>query len=118
MYGLPKDLDLSFLHGKELLQVCIGMHQVILNLEDQVTISVESEYAHRAKNGEAIRYKDCRLSASMLCSLLGFSIITASGKPDGTLTLRFSNEELLEIFDDSKEFESYQIKQGPRLIVV
>src|SRR5229473_4212696 len=112
MYGLPSNIDLTFLHGRELLQVCIGMHQVILNFYGQLSISIESEYAHRSRSGEVTRYEDCRLSASMLTSFVGLKISRATGTIDGTLTLCFSNEDVLEIYDDSKQHESYQIRNG------
>lgn len=118
MYGLPEDIDLTFLHGKELLQVCIGLNEVILNFHGQVSITVESEFTHMARTGEVTRFQDCRSSALALASFLGISLSTVKGAADGTLTLCFSNEEILEVYDDSKEFESYQIRIGSRLIVV
>ena len=42
----------------------------------------------------------------------------AKGRTDGTLRLSFSRGGVLEIYDDSKQYESYQIQHGKDLYVV
>jgi hypothetical protein len=44
MYGLKKEIDLSFLTGRELIQVAIGLHQVRFGFDDDVAVSVEAEF--------------------------------------------------------------------------
>jgi hypothetical protein len=46
------------------------------------------------------------------------TVVSAKGDAKGTLTLEFSGGGRLSIFDDSKQFESYQIKNADVLIVV
>ena len=43
MYGLNPEINLSFLVGRELLQVCIGIHQVQLHFDKDVSISIEGQ---------------------------------------------------------------------------
>jgi hypothetical protein len=39
MYGLSKDLDLNFLNGREVVQVAIGIYQIIFGFDEDVRIS-------------------------------------------------------------------------------
>ena len=40
MYGVPADLDLAFLHGAELIQVCLGQYQLQFHFHPAGSISV------------------------------------------------------------------------------
>jgi hypothetical protein len=41
-----EDVDLSFLNGRELVQVRIGLYQVIFNFDEHVAISVERKFRY------------------------------------------------------------------------
>jgi len=45
-------------------------------------------------------------------SFIGSSVTSVQGDSDGTLTLRFTNGDLLKVFDDDEHYESYQINPG------
>lgn len=45
MYGLKKEIDLSFLTGRELIQVAIGSFQVQFHFDEDVALSVEGDFA-------------------------------------------------------------------------
>jgi hypothetical protein len=45
MYRLPRETDLSFLLGAELLQVCVGMNEVILHFDREIRITVMADFA-------------------------------------------------------------------------
>lgn len=45
MYGLKKEIDLSFLTGRELIQLAIGVYQVQFGFDEDVRIS-ESEFRY------------------------------------------------------------------------
>lgn len=45
MYGLKKEIDLSFLTGRELEQVAIGLYHFRFGFDEDVAISVEAEFA-------------------------------------------------------------------------
>jgi hypothetical protein len=36
MHGLSKDLDLSFLNGRQVAQVAIGVHEIIFGFDEDV----------------------------------------------------------------------------------
>jgi hypothetical protein len=46
MYGLEKQIDLSFFAGREIIQVAIGVYQVQFAFDEDVTISAESEFRY------------------------------------------------------------------------
>jgi hypothetical protein len=117
MYGLQPGMSFEFLVGATLQQVSVGRHQVILSFDDAISISVESSLAIE-RDGWSQRYDDLVSGASELVGLLECSIDSASGAPDGTLSVQFSNGSRLSIFDTSKQFESYQIQSVFGLIVV
>jgi hypothetical protein len=45
MYGLKKEIDLSFLTGRELTQIAIGRFQVQFHFDENVAVSVEQNFA-------------------------------------------------------------------------
>lgn len=49
LYELAKDADLTFLRGRELIQVAIGIYQVVFRFDQNVTISVEDSFEFTAE---------------------------------------------------------------------
>lgn len=111
MYGLPTD-DLTFLEGTRLLQVCIGSNEVILNFDREVSITIESTFRVRSSEGEDIVFENSPSSAAALAELLSERVTEVHGQTDGTLRLLFSRGAVLEIYDSSKNYESYQVRHG------
>ena len=118
MYGLPEGIDLGFLQNRQLLQVCIGLNEAILNFDDELSITIMTDIYHEATDGKVAVYEQCPFSASMLSQFLGCSIVEATWNTEGALRMRFSNGDSLEIRDDSKVYECYQIRHHDGLIVV
>ncbi len=118
MYGLPQDTDLTFLKGKQLLQVCIGYNEVILHFDGNVTITAQTEIGHNSGRELSAIYKTAIPAAPALVRFLHESVLNASVVSPGTLKLDFSNGEGLEIYDTSSQYESYQINYEGRTIVV
>ncbi|MBX3333591.1 MAG: hypothetical protein KF876_05670, partial [Nitrospira sp.] len=56
-------------------------------------------------------------SAASLLGLLGSSVTSVHGDPDGTLTLTFSNGDVVTVFDN-EGYEAYQIGNGDQRIYV
>lgn len=118
MYGLPNDLNLAFFKGKLLLQACFGAHDLILNFDGGVSITVTSSVGCVSSAGSIQHYDDFRQVAPLVLALLNQTILSAEGDQTGTLTLRFDGGGTLAIYDDSNEYESYTIKNGDLMIVV
>lgn len=114
MYGLKPDVDLSFFVGKELIQVAVGSYDVQFHFHESVSLSVQSHIEHISEGVETEWDGDENkpLAAASLLRLIGSSVTSVQGDSDGTLTLRFANGDLLQVFDDNEHYESYQINPG------
>lgn len=118
MYGIPEDIDLSFLKGKELIQVCIGLHQAVLVFHEETKITIETEIRHQKRDEKITIYDHTPASATALASMIGSQIVDVKKEGIDFLTLRFSNGDLLRLFDDGDRFESFQIMNKGRSIIV
>jgi hypothetical protein len=119
VYGLPDDFTLPSFSGACLVQVAIGRYQVQLNFDGiNRSVSVESRYAITEPGRARQEFTDMPAGAAQLAALLGAHLAGVSGAADGTLTLSFATGTQVIIFDDSARYESHQIHDGVRLIVV
>lgn len=117
MYGLSKERDLSFLLGSELLQVCIGRNEVILNFTADIAITVMSAFSVR--NLESVRDFDEPMAGALeWVQLLHDTVVEASATDGGGLELRFASGRSVTLLDDSPQFESFWIRfSGGEIIV-
>lgn len=118
MYGLDQTIDLSFLKSREVIQVAIGVWDFILNFDEEVSICVTSKWELISESHTFTWVSGAPKSASPSLNLLAATVDVVKGSPDGTLELRFSNGDVLFIYDDSKQFESYTITRPGETIVV
>jgi Family of unknown function (DUF6188) len=128
MYGLPPDVDLNFFVGRDLNHVEVGLANVRFNfdgpvlapgVQDLLSLTVQSRIEHSSKGSvnEWEGDENNPLSAASLLGLVGKSVVTVHGDPDGTLTLTFSNGDAVTIFDN-EGYEAYQICNGDQRIYV
>lgn len=117
MYGPPANTELTSFRGRELIQVCIGAHDLILNFVGSVSVTVLSSIALRTGEAQQ-RYVDFRDAAAALVALMGRTIVAATDDVSGTLIHEFDSNCALSVVDDSRQHESYLIRHGSRLIVV
>lgn len=119
MYGLPDDFNTDFLLGRSLEQVCINENQVYFHFDKGLHIRIESAYAYRRVESDAIELliEVPTFNANVL-QLLGSSILQAAGTQDGTLILEFDKGQTLKIFDTSPNYESYTSDFDGKIIIV
>ena len=112
MYGLNRDVDLSFLTGREVIQVAVGTYQVQFHFDEDVNISVEGEFKYFDGKDEttwSAKPESAHVAARTV-ALLGAVIEGYKAcYESGTLELNFSHGHRLTIPDSSKEYESYSI---------
>jgi hypothetical protein len=118
MYGLPANFNAELFQGKTLLQVCIGAHELILNFDEGLSVTITSSVEFKRSDGSSQYCDDFCASASTVSSLVNKKVITAEAEAPRALKLKFENGEGLSIVDDSKEFESYTINYRGKTIVV
>lgn len=119
MYGLPAGFDASRFVGRTLEQVSFTANTVNLIFDQNVSLTLESNYEHillDERHSSAIA--NIPVAESQLMQLLGEPIRMASASADGTLILSFANGHSLKCYDDSSEYESYKISFGDEEIVV
>jgi len=118
MYGLPPDVDLGFLVEAQLLQVCTGENEVILNFDREISIMCASEIRSEAVGSLAVLFEKPREATISLVDLLGDVVASVDGAVNGTLQIRWSSGALTEFLDTWEKFESYTVRHGDLLIVV
>lgn len=118
MYGLPENIDLRFLENAELLQVCIGVHELVLRFQDDIAITVMGKFLHESTAQAASPNASLAHFASTLTTLLEAKIVKVEATTDGTLRLCFSNKHRLTLYDDNPQYEAYTLTHGLRTIVV
>jgi Family of unknown function (DUF6188) len=120
MYGLRKDIDLSFLNGRQVEQVAIGVYQIQFGFDEDVRISTYMQFNYFDGRKEWIWKPEpgAVQIAARAVALLGATIESFQRHEDGTLKLIFSNGRRLTILDSSKEYESYDITRPGSTIVV
>jgi hypothetical protein len=119
MYGIDKSISFNFLVGKELLQLCIGLYQLILNFTDQLVISAECVIRLKNPDGSVVEIScdSPELSGSLTC-LLGRAIEAVQTEVNGELNLSFSGGFQLSIVDSNEDEESFTITMDEHEIVV
>jgi len=115
MHRIPKNTDLSPLVGKNVEQVCIGAHEVVLNLSDDLYITIEGGFAFGDE--ERLEEPDFRGSANKFTKLLNDVMVLAKVLRDDKVLFIFSSGTTLTIYDDSDHGESFVIKLPDRLVV-
>jgi Family of unknown function (DUF6188) len=120
LYGLSKDIDLSFLVGRQVEQVAISAYQVQFRFDEDVTISVESHFRYFDGQQEWIWKPEpgAAHAAGRTASLLTATIERFEVQENSALFLVFSNGHRLSIFDSSKEYQSYDITRPGQTIIV
>ena len=118
MHGLDTTIDLSFLTGREVLQVAIGIHDVQFAFDRDVRISITGSFRYVSREGSSEWQPGAPQAAAPALRLLGATVEQVYGQKDGTLELTFSTGGRLTVLDNSKEFESYTISRPGETIVV
>ena len=118
MYGIPESAEWSFLIGREVLQICIGLHQVSLRFDGQVVINIEGDFAHASVVATLGSGAGLPQKAASLVSLLGRKVASALSKGSKVLEIRFANEETLKLYDSSEIYESFQVTAPDKEIIV
>lgn len=118
MQGLPEGVDLRPLAGAMVSQVCISSAQFILRMDSEAHIDVESTCRYRrSSGGVAIEISSYASAAASLCELLGDSIRSAGRDRDGGLSIEFASGAVLQVMNDNREYESFQVHLPPHVYV-
>jgi hypothetical protein len=118
VYGIQKNADFSFLLGKTVEQVCLGQYQTQIHLDD-ANISIECKHTlFVAEGSREIIWERDEFPSEGISKLLGQSLSRVAVEDSGALEFTFSQGDRLSLFDDSEQYESFQITCGVLWIVV
>jgi hypothetical protein len=114
VYGVPADLNLAFLHGAELIQVCLGLHQLQFHFHPAGSIYVQGEWELWDADGARVdgRQDGPDRPPYQLHRLLGCRVAGSEVSAPDWFALRFEGGAVLRVFDDSPRFESFEIQPG------
>lgn len=118
MYRLPRDVDVSFLLGRKLIQICVNRQQTIFRFDENVSIMVESPVTIRDADNHVHCYEDNTAIDKYVLSLLDADVISAVPQESGELTIIFDKGQELRLVDDSEKYESYRISWRNGVITV
>jgi hypothetical protein len=117
LWPLKQDVDLSFIMGRELNQVAIGLYQVQFHFDDTVTVSVEDSFTYERLDRKD-SWKAGQLNVAGLTAELVGSVVKDVRANGSELELTFANGHRLLIWAEPSPYESYQISYRGGLIVV
>jgi hypothetical protein len=114
MHGVPTNLDLSFLHGAEVEQVCLGLYQVQIHFHPVGSISDEGDWALIGSDGIQVDRNDParQNKSSQLSRFLGCRVVGTDIASPEWFALRFDDGLVLRVFDSSSQYESFSIQPG------
>jgi hypothetical protein len=113
MYGIPADLDLSFLHGAELIQIRLGVYDVQFSFDPIAGISTSDSWSLFDENGVCIDHgMTFPRPPFQLHRLLGQHVTESRIAAPTHLELIFERGERLRLSDTSERFESFTIDAG------
>ena len=109
MYGLPSNANLSFFEGKTLLQACFGENDLILRFTGGISVAIYSCIGVGLAETQIQRVTAFEEAAVRILGLLNREVAGVSWTTEGTVSLSFEAGQIVELYDDSREFESYSI---------
>ena len=119
MDGLPADIDLKPIIGREVTMVRLGKFQLHYLLSDEkptrpdAWIEIESnDLTFTDASGNATKISDFIQGAGQLCLLVGLKIEKATRKDDGGLHLNMSTGIQLDINIHTSMYESVVLHVG------
>lgn len=125
MNNNPKNIDVSFLKNKTLIQIAMGENEIVLKLQgdafDDGAITIESAVGIDRK-GEGLQIfddiKPTHIAASAMADFLSKDIKEALYKDDGSLTLTFESGGSILLFNNEKDYVSYAIHYKNNSILI
>lgn len=113
MYGLdPANIErFAYLRSGELIQVCVGVHDLQFHLHPKGHISVWARCEVLNADGSVADVWGEQRSTGFCAfiDLLGGTVSDVSVDDRTTLRLRFVDGRQLVLFDDSEQYESFSV---------
>jgi len=111
VYGVPADLDLSFLVGQELQQICLGPYDIQFHFDRGGDVSSTGEWLLLDHQGLVIdrRQENAERSEYRIHRLLHKKIVSTRIDAPASFDLVFDDGHALRFVDADPQFESVTI---------
>jgi len=105
MYGMPKNFPFDKLEGAQVLQICYGENEVIINFTNEISILIMSRI--KIEGDMILNIETFKENCIYINEFIG-KIITSSSWLSEGIRISFGDRSII-IIDDSEEFESFII---------
>ena len=119
MYGVPANLDLTGFHGATLIQIGVAEHTLQFVFQPPLPnplhcIMVEGTWEIRDADGAILDRVQDHASRDVyrVHKLLSRDVVSSVVDAPRSFTLSFDSGHHLQVFDDSKQYESFSIQPG------
>jgi hypothetical protein len=114
VYGVPAALDLAFLRGAELIQVCLGAYQLQFHFHPVGDISIQSGWELLDAGGTRIDGAPIRTDGApyRLHELLSRTVVAFEVRAPEWFSITFDCGSTLRVFDDDSNFECFSLQPG------
>jgi len=117
MYGLDTNIDFSFMLNKDVIQICVGVGQVVIHFNDGISI-YSSELVSLQLHEKYLEFRPKDIcDVKYLLDLLDTKVVRIINIGNGDLEIEFSNSYKLKLYDNA-HYESYIITCGDNEIIV
>jgi hypothetical protein len=117
MYSLDH-AQLTFLLNAEVIQICMGQHQIQLHCTNDIQISWENSFEHVTETGVHIFPRHSLINDTQLERLVSHKIVKVEKLPGDSLKLVFEHGDELLLRGDDSEYECYTLSSKEGVIVV
>jgi hypothetical protein len=118
MYRLKKSEDLGFIVGSTIEQVCASNTTLTINGDRDSYIRIFSGFSITTRTQSCTVFNGSAEDASVLLQLIGDVVEAATATDEGGLRVNFRSGLILDVFDDSDQYESFVIGNGDKQIIV
>jgi len=114
MYGVPANIDLTFLNGAELVQIALGRYQIQFHFHSGASVTVDGDWNLTDASGIVVdrSYHTTARPPYRLHQLIGQTVVGTVVSAPTSVSLQFADGEVLQLIDSSESYESFQIQPG------
>jgi hypothetical protein len=125
MHGIPLDLDLTAIVGGFLTQICLGKYDVqfkFTNTTDAEYVAIHCQCRVVVLVGDTVISEwddNYQWTSTAFMNILNLDVISYSVPDKTLLEIKFQDDYILKLYDDSEQYESMQIyeKGRPDIII-
>ena len=119
MDGLPQGIDLKPLIGATVIEVCFGTHQFTVKLDggDRIAVEGDCRIISPDRGLSNITGATYAHHASELSQVLGETVVAATRRDDGGISVLFGSGVELQFLNDSREYEAFQLYLGKHIYI-